>query len=325
MSISNPLDKAIYEFSQTYQERLGKISIQTSTLYDGFRHDIESQALRGKGNYPFILSHGRHTNHVVVLTHGLSDSPYYMEAIGKRFFKTGANVLCPLLYGHGMKFPDKALQDWYLSEKWKQNMDQIISNAILFGDTITLGGFSTGGTLSLNALLRHENKINGGLFLFSAALDIGFLHGNARKIPLLQSIYRLKQEKIVGEGPNPYKYPVFSNFSGLQLSNIIHENNRQLYKKRIRQPVFAAHSVQDPHTLLIGITHLLGHHVENGVAYLIAQCTNGHSVEHGEVVLEQPIHFSPDHPFSVLPPKANPKFDEMMVAAIQFFNNNVQS
>jgi hypothetical protein len=39
-----------------------------------------------RGNNPKILHHGIKTNDVIVLTHGLSDSPYYVEAIGRRFF-----------------------------------------------------------------------------------------------------------------------------------------------------------------------------------------------------------------------------------------------
>jgi len=323
--MSNSLNSAIKAFSQLYRNRLGNISIYPSAIGDGFRYDIVSPVLRGKGNYPFIFTHGKFTNHVVVLTHGLSDSPHYMEAIGKRFFNAGANVLFPLLFGHGMKFPDKALQDWNLSQKWKADMDHTIHSASLFGKIISLGGLSTGGTLSLNALLRHSESIKGGLFLFSAALDIGILHEHAIKLPFLSRFYRFKQEKIVGDGPNPYKYPVFSNFSGLQLSDIINEVNKKLYKKIIKQPVFAAHSVQDSVTFLKGITHLLDHHVEKGVAYLISQRTNGHPVEHGEVVLEEPINFSTDNAYSLLPPKANPKFDDMMRAAIQFFKSDIES
>ncbi|MBF0450768.1 MAG: alpha/beta hydrolase [Candidatus Magnetomorum sp.] len=319
------INNTIKTFAHAYEKRFGNVSIQTSSIDGGFRHDIVSPVLRGKGNYPFVLSHGAFTDHVIILTHGLTDSPYYMEAIGWHFFKAGANVLFPLLFGHGMKYPDKALQDWDLCRHWKADLDNAINSAKLFGKILSLGGLSTGGALSLNALLRHRKTIKGGLFLFSAALDIGFLHENIGKLPLVQTYYRVIQEKIIGTGPNPYKYPIFPNFAGLQLSKLINENNQQLDQYHITQPVFAAHSVQDPHTLLTGVIHLLNHHVENGVAYLIAQCKDGQPVEHGEVVLEKQINFSSDNPYPIVPPKANPKFDDMMCAAIRFFKNEIKS
>jgi len=314
-------NKIIETFCQTYKKRLGNCLIQTDILKNnnGYRHEIISPVLRGKGNYPFILSHDKYTEHVVVLTHGLSDSPYYMEAIGWHFFYAGANVVFPLLYGHGLKYPDKALQDWNLFKKWKIDIDETITVAKKLGKHLSLGGLSTGGALSLNAVLRDTEQITGGLFLFSTALEIGSLYENIGLIPLVQTYYRMKQEKLTGYGPNPYKYPIFSNFSGLQLANLIQENKRLLKKNKIKQAVFIAHSVQDPTTLLSGVIDLLENHVNNGVAFLISSYNDDQPLAHGDLVLEKPIELLIGYPYQVVQPRANPRFDEMMRSAIQFF------
>jgi len=315
-------------FARHYGKRLGNVHVQTIPIdtMQGYRYEIVSPVLRGKGNYPFLLTHDRFSDHVVVLTHGLSDSPHYMEAIGWRFFYAGANVVFPLLYGHGQKYPDKAMQASHLCEKWQSDMDQAIEVAQMLGKHISLGGLSTGGALSLNAILRHKSKITGGLYLFAAALEIGKLYENIGRLPLFQTFYRLKQERVIGNGPNPYKFPIFSNFSGLQLARLIQENKRLLKNTKIKQPVFAAHSVQDISTLVSGVIELLDKHVTNGVAYLISSIHDGQPMAHADLVLEHPIALTTDNnPYNVPAPKANPKFDDMMCAAIRFFKGNLGS
>jgi alpha-beta hydrolase superfamily lysophospholipase len=314
-------DLILKTFGQTYKNRLGNYRVYTEAIKNnGYRHEIISPVLRGKGNYPFILSHNKYTEHVIILTHGLSDSPYYMEAIGWRFFDAGANVIFPLLYGHGLKFPDKAMQEWALIRKWKEDIDKTIAVAKLMGKNLSLGGLSTGAALSLNALLRYHSQITGGLFLFSAALEIGTLYENIGKLPMIQTYYRIKQEKLAGYGPNPYKYPVFSNFSGLQLAKLIQDNKRLIKNVKIFHPVFVAHSIQDPTTLISGVMDLLKNHVTNGVAYLITSLHGDQPLAHGDLVLEKPIKLLSGYPNNQLvAPKANPKFDDMMRTAIQFF------
>jgi alpha-beta hydrolase superfamily lysophospholipase len=316
------IDHIIESFGLIYKKRLGNYRIQSDVINNnGYRHEIISPVLRGKGNYPCILSHNKFTDHVVILTHGLSDSPYYMEAIGWRFFNAGANIIFPLLYGHGLKYPDKALQEWGLYQKWKFDIDETISVAKMMGRHISLGGLSTGGALSLNAVLRYHSQITGGLFLFSAALEIGTLYENIGIVPLVQTYYRTKQEKLAGYGPNPYKYPIFSNFSGLQLARLIQENKKLIKNFKIKQPVFVAHSIQDATTLVSGVIDLLNKHVENGVAYLISSFHDDQPLAHGDLVLDKPIKLLSGYKYQVVAPRANPKFDDMMCAAIQFFES----
>ena len=49
---------------------------------DRYGELVRSGKLR-EGNEPRILHHGQSTDDVIVLVHGLSDSPFYMLAIAK--------------------------------------------------------------------------------------------------------------------------------------------------------------------------------------------------------------------------------------------------
>ena len=95
------LQIAIEKFQAHYQQRLGTAKIEIEPLDKNQQYCyINSSKLR-KGNGPRIFHHGRATKDVIILTHGLSDSPYYMEAVAKRFFAAGLNVMLPLLPAHG--------------------------------------------------------------------------------------------------------------------------------------------------------------------------------------------------------------------------------
>src|SRR5690606_1213095 len=55
---------------------------------------------REKADLPIEFNHGRKTNYVAVLFHGLSDSPYFLKDIAYELFKSGMNVMVPRLTGH---------------------------------------------------------------------------------------------------------------------------------------------------------------------------------------------------------------------------------
>ncbi len=98
MSISDDIKEGLALFEAHYRARYGSVQSETEEMDAGrtYAYRLISDQLR-RGNSPKILHHGIKTNDVIVLTHGLSDSPYYVEAIGRRFFTEGANVIFPLL------------------------------------------------------------------------------------------------------------------------------------------------------------------------------------------------------------------------------------
>lgn len=309
------------KFEIHYKERLGRDETHAVENVDNVkeRFAVESPKLRA-GNYPKIFHHDRRTKDVVVLTHGLTDSPYYMQAIGMRFYAEGANVVLPLLPAHGLKDPDEAMEDYKLDAKWKEEIDNAVDVAQMLGDRISLGGFSTGAALSLNKVLRHPDKIEGGLFLFSAALDLGIVKEEAGRLRFLQAITKITDGKVKGTGPNPYKYLEMPSFAGIELTQIIRENVKLSEGRKISQGVFAAHSVHDTTVKIEGIFELLENHVENGVAFIISE-----NVSHANLVLAEKITLNDiQGAESEEEPQANPKFDWMMDDAIRFFKEYVE-
>ncbi len=315
----------IESFEQHYKKQFKKAGGSKNSgderpYKDGKEYLVTSEILR-KNNYPSVLHHGRKVKDCIVLTHGLTDSPYYMRAIGERFFAEGFNVIFPLLPAHGLKDPGKAMKRKDLDKMWRDELDVMVKIAEKFGGRISLGGFSTGGALSYNKILRdirgNKKKINGCLFLFSAALELGFIDELA-DLPftgVLQSLVGFFSGEYRGEGPNPYKYPTMSRIAGLELGQIIEENEDLEAGVKIPQPVFAAHSIHDTTVRIEGILDLMRKHVRTGQTFIISQ-----NVKHEEVVLAENIKFNlKDQQTKPRQPTANPMFDWMINDAIRFF------
>jgi alpha-beta hydrolase superfamily lysophospholipase len=335
--------EAFEKFTDHYKNRLQQVeSILRDNVNEIKKHfSVRSEKLK-PNNYPMIFSHEEKTQDVIVLTHGLTDSPYYMQAIGERFYQEGLNVVLPLLPAHGLKEPDEEMKDKNLDTLWRGEIDSAVEVALLLGDRVSLGGFSTGGALSLNKILKADGNIGGGLFLFSAAVDLG----NKDEIgdlgfitPFVETILQKVEGKLAGIGPNPFKYPALPISTGIELCQVIQDNERKLNEwedndKKISNPVFAAHSVHDD-TLkeagTSGIIELLKNHVTNGLAFLIANTvlidSKFHHVRHEEVVLAKDIHINPQFKEwkNSKQPRANPQFALMMDTAIDFFNGSVRS
>jgi len=266
---SKNINQAIENFQAHYAKRLGNTQAEIIAMEKQQACCFIKSSKLKKDNFPRILHHGRMVKDVIVLTHGLSDSPYYMEAVAKIFFHAGLNVVMPLLPAHGLKAPDKAMQDFALDTKWREEIDAAITIAQQLGKRISVGGFSTGGALSLNKILRHPELIKGGLFLFSGAIDVKLVKEVSR-FSFLQGITKMTDGKIQGIGRDPYKYPKFPYFGALELGQVIRENKKLIKGKKLTQPVFAAHSLHDESAMVQGIIQLLEQSVERGVAFLIS-------------------------------------------------------
>lgn len=328
-------------FEKHYQERLGTIrtiDLSTASSGAGVTQDIThlhqeglqnnaivyTSPLLKPGNGPRIFHHNRKMEDVIVLTHGYTDSPYYLQAVAVGFYKIGFNVIMPLLPAHGLNELGEALEDRSLDRQWRETIDHAVDTAAQLGNRISIGGFSTGGALSLNKLLNdRSNQINGGLFLFSAAISVGSMNEALTKINFLQSIARMIEGALTGIGRDPFKYPAMSKAGGMEVAQIVNDNNRLLEdgkeKRKIKQPVFAAHSAHDKTATLNGLMDFMKEHVEEGVAMVISQ-----SVEHACLPLETAINLNPGTNKLNYPPIANPKFKWMIKGILDFVNQEVR-
>ena len=276
---------------------------------------LDSPALKPE-NGPRLLYHGKATDRVLILTHGLTDSPFYLLAIAKRFYAEGFNVLLPLLDGHGLKEPGAALKDPLLVKQWKNTTDKAVEVAQQIGGRLYLGGFSTGAALGLNKLLHDPDSIDGGLVFFSAALSIGPWVEWIGQFGLIRRLFRALGPKIQGQGPNPYRYPQLPVYAALELTKLIHENNRLLKGKRITLPTIAIHSSHDKLARIEGLHHFMKKYVDRGSSLLITQ-----NVSHSNLLLDTDIKQDTTSTFPIYPAIANPQFDWMMNNVLQFLRS----
>ena len=315
-SDSIPLSQVAELWKSHYAKRLKDCKVETVSGSNGVyeKSFICSPMLR-EGNCPRIYYHGKKTDHVLVLTHGLSDSPWYVHFIAEVFYKEGFNVVMPLLPAHGLKEPNDAMKDSEMSVKWQAEMDATVEVAGHLGKEISIGGFSTGGTLGYNKILRDPEMINGGLFLFSGALNIGSLIQFLGRIGLVGKLIKWKDGKIYSEGPDPYKYGKFPYYGAFQLAKINNENSRLQKKVKVVNPILSAHSIHDNTADIQGVLDLLRDHEYDGASHII-----GSHVEHAELPLkiDVPIDKSKIVGDYFKPPLANPQFGLMMEDCMAF-------
>ena len=305
---------------------------------------MRASGLLRPGNAPESKCHEKKAAHAIVLIHGLGDSPYFMHAIGDRFYRLGFNVVYVLLAGHGLEKPAKKMKSVRLQE-WLEEVGLNVRLAHGLGDRVSIGGLSTGGALSLHKALYDPRSINGGVFLFSAALQIKPLqewvlqqHNAAIAANIIDEkkllAYHVRSdikhlvsdEQIApddyGIGDNPYRYCVRFMNGAEQLVQLIRKIDEQYPGGRKRytdlmQPVFIAHSEADNTAAIEAVQEVYDNHPNPRKCFFrIAKAP--HNVPHASVVLKEPVG-DPVTGRPIVNPKtreliedANPLFDARM-------------
>ena len=284
------------------------------------RFKIEPDSVRS-GCEPRIMVQDSPTEKAIILIHGLTDSPFFMEAIGECFDQWGYNVFIPLLAGHGLEAPE------YLKgvtmEAWIENVDFAIQEAKdkYKCQLISIGGLSTGGTLSVLRMFDSPNDITGGIFLFSAALDIAGRTGNLKEkllrtyiiSEILAQIEDRFEKDLIGD--NPYRYSRMDNDGARELSKLIDkvdDHLKNLKQDDINQPIFVAHSEYDSAADIQGVEALIAKSDRNKTEFF--RIGKNFHVPHASVVLKEDVLAKNGSP---LEPK-NPFFDKMMNAVNKF-------
>lgn len=266
------------------------------------------------GCHPLIFQSGAANANAIVLVHGLTDSPHFMKDIGEYFCtEMGFDVYIPLLRAHGLKDP-QGMKDASATE-WRRDVKFAIDTAKTSGGKISIGGLSTGGTLSVEMALT-EGSIDGGVFLFSAALGLATQAGDLSEFllrtPLAKILDLLDTSTLTNNSPsgNPFRYSKMDIGGAGELSQLIRELEDLTAHRSVTQPLFAVHSEADTTADLKCIEKLV-EVAKNAEMFRIGK---NFAVPHASVVLEHPV-FSINH--SPLEPH-NPFFTEMMRSIHKF-------
>ena len=176
----------------------------------------------------------------VLLTHGLSDSPYTMRHLAEFFRHNGFRVMAILLPGHGTQPGDLLEVTW---QEW--------AKAVAYGayklaeevEEVYLAGYSTGAALSVYHSLR-DSRVR-GLFLFSPALEITRWAAFAKLHKLYSWLLPSARWVDIKPDLDIYKYESFTMNAAAQAYALTRVLARQLGKQGIAIPVFVAASADD--------------------------------------------------------------------------------
>lgn len=282
------------------------------------------------GCHPRMRIHDKPSDKAIVLVHGLTDSPYYMGAIADHFFNVlQYDVYIPLLHLHGLKDP-KGLEGIRL-EEWLENVRFAVDTAASSASTISIGGLSTGGALSYYTAI-NDKRINGTLYLFSAALDLadrrmgisGRLTERMARTFLVE-LFDNNSKTMIGK--NPYRYARMDLDGVRELSRLIRrtDNITKRYNRDKLLPlkIFAAHSESDGAAAIRGIEAL--EEVADPKRFFFYRIKKTVAVAHASLVLKRPVMINRGTALARILEKANPEFDKMMDAITRFEAQNGSS
>ena len=286
-----------------------------TAYYERFSY-FTSENVRA-GCQPRIMEHPQPAQEAVVLVHGLSDSPYFMTAVGEYFFhQLGYDVYMPLLHCHGLKEPNG--MEGVELEEWKGNVSFAVSSAGARAKRISIGGLSTGGTLSFYTAAVSP-KVNGDLYLFSAALDLAGgplgLIGEVKERLLRTFLADILDSNEPLIGANPYRYSHIDMDGAQEMARLIKETDSLTEGFSSSNPfpnrIFAAHSESDTTASLDGVKRLKP--ISAASHFELFKIAKEYNVAHASVVLKEPVVAN-----GKVLEKANPLFQEMMKAAAAF-------
>lgn len=180
-------------------------------------------------------------DHGVLLFHGLTDSPFSLRDLSGQLSAACQTVRVVLLPGHGTVPGDLSLATL---EDWRLTVDRSVAVFQQDHPGMILGGYSLGGALAVDFVLRHPEQPLAALLLVAPALALD--SAALWALPVLQrlsgALPRLAWLEI-HDDENPVKYesfPVNGAWQMARLANELahHEQNGQL-------PVWAALTADD--------------------------------------------------------------------------------
>lgn len=176
----------------------------------------------------------------ILLTHGLSDSPYFMRHIAAFFQSRGFKVMAVLLPGHGTRpgdMLDVTWQEWARTVAW--GTERLAEEA----DELYLGGYSAGGVLSIYQGL--QDKRVRGLFLFAPALDITHKAAFASWHKLVSWLFPCLKWLNIEPDKDLYKYESFAVSTAAQMYELTQALADELEKHELNIPIFTVASEDD--------------------------------------------------------------------------------
>lgn len=176
---------------------------------------------------------------VVLLLHGLYDSPYIMKDLAQYFNTNCFTTRSLLLPGHGTVPGD--LRHNHFSE-WIDAVSYTIEQIKYKyrGENILLAGFSTGAGLALNHAIEHPSDVK-AMFLFAPLVKVSGLNVFGSYVFEAIGEYVQKNEEV-----DTFKYESVTANSVIQVNMLAESLRCKLQEKRnLDMPIFIAQAWND--------------------------------------------------------------------------------
>lgn len=214
------------------------------------------------GNAPFelwptgeyLVGHGKPYQRGVLLTHGLTDSPYFMRHLATFFQENGFRVMAILLPGHGTQPGDLLEVSW---QEWAKAVAYGTEQLAAEADEIYLAGYSAGCPLSIYQSL-HDQRVR-GLFLFSPAIRVSRRAAKANWHKFYSWLIPTAKWVNIKPDSDIYKYESFPMNAAAQIHALTKEVNAQLQNQALNIPVFAAASQDDTTAISAATIEFMAH------------------------------------------------------------------
>jgi esterase/lipase len=173
----------------------------------------------------------------ILLIHGLSDSPYFLRPVARHLQSKGFAVFGLLLPGHGT-VPGDLTGVRY--EEWIKAVDFGMKKLAEQAGDLYIGGFSTGGTLSVHYALKKGGVK--GLVMFAPCMQ-----AKSGLIWLAGTMKHLKDYESMEDDLDYAKYQSFTFNGASQVYYLTQEVDRLFTKKNMRlsAPAFSVLSIDD--------------------------------------------------------------------------------
>jgi alpha-beta hydrolase superfamily lysophospholipase len=210
-----------------------EVEVSEATSYNKYDKDNASSPYRGGQNlnasFEMLPKDGKIVGGIL-LVHGLTDSPYHMRAIGQLFADQGYYVIGLRLPGHGT-IPGALLnvhwKDWYEAVDFGAKMVQQ-KIAGLSEKRFYVGGFSTGGALTLRYVLQglkdNADIVPDKLLLFSPAIGLSWLAEVTDWHQVTSWMYEEFKWLDVRPEYDPFKYNSFAKNAADQIYDLTKAN-----------------------------------------------------------------------------------------------------
>lgn len=134
------------------------------------RRQAVDDSVAAPGARSILLTRGAPTPRVIVLLHGLTDSPRQFETFAHRLHADGNNVYVPRLPQHGLRGGNVHALSALTAAQLRGVADSVVSEARGLGDSIVVVGLSMGATIG--AWIAQERVVT-RVVLIAPAIEPG--------------------------------------------------------------------------------------------------------------------------------------------------------